>query len=102
MAAARCLYRFVSSLTFYGLNLNIGNLSGSVYVNFLLSGVMELVSYILCIVLLDRVGRRPLNSVLMLLAGVTCTATIFPVLYAPQCEYCMYSYCLPRSLRPSV
>ena len=89
----------MSSLTFYGLNLNIGNLSGSVYVNFLLSGVMELVSYILCIVLLDRVGRRPLNSALMLLAGITCTATIFPVLYASQCEYCVYSYHLPGVLR---
>ncbi|KAL8611301.1 hypothetical protein ACOMHN_013732 [Nucella lapillus] len=74
---------FVSSLTFYGLNLNIGSLSGSVYLNFLLSGVVEIVSYALCIVLLDRVGRRALNASLMLLAGVTCTATVFPVLYAP-------------------
>nr|KAG5711083.1 hypothetical protein BaRGS_004727 [Batillaria attramentaria] len=83
----RCFVIFyawmVSSLTFYGLNLNVGSLSGNVYVNFLLSGIMELVSYILCLCLLDRVGRRALNCGLMILAGVTCTATIFPVLYAP-------------------
>ncbi|XP_076469616.1 organic cation transporter protein-like [Babylonia areolata] len=70
---------FVSSLTFYGLNMNIGTLSGSVYLNFLLSGVVELVSYVLCIALLDRVGRRPLNAGLMLLAGVTCSATCHPL-----------------------
>ncbi|KAK7503284.1 hypothetical protein BaRGS_00005549 [Batillaria attramentaria] len=73
----------VSSLTFYGLNLNVGSLSGSVYVNFLLSGIMEFVSYILCLCLLNRVGRRALNCGLMIMAGVTCTATVFPVLYAP-------------------
>ncbi|KAK7503293.1 hypothetical protein BaRGS_00005558 [Batillaria attramentaria] len=86
----RCFVIFyawmVSSLTFYGLNLNVGSLSGNVYVNFLLSGIMELVSYILCLCLLDRVGRRALNCGLMILAGVTCTATIFPVLYAPPCK----------------
>lgn len=74
------------SLAFYGLGLNVGSLGGSVYINFLLSGLMELVSYVLCLGLLDRLGRRPLNCGLMVLAGLACTLTIFPVLYAPPCE----------------
>ncbi|KAK7106961.1 organic cation transporter protein-like isoform X2 [Littorina saxatilis] len=75
---------FVSSVVFYGLGLNVGSLGGSVYVNFLLSGVMELVSYVMCLCLLDRVGRRLLNSSLMLLAGLSCTLTIVTILYAPS------------------
>nr|KAG5711037.1 hypothetical protein BaRGS_013771 [Batillaria attramentaria] len=75
---------FVSSLAFYGLGLNVGKLSGSVYVNFLLSGVMETVAYILCLCLLDRLGRRLLNAGLMLLAGLTCTLTVLTLLYAPH------------------
>ncbi|KAK7107667.1 hypothetical protein V1264_015553 [Littorina saxatilis] len=72
----------VNSLTYYGLSWNVGTLGGSVYVNFLLSGVVELVSFVFCVLLLDRIGRRPLNCGLMMVAGVTCTATVFPVLYA--------------------
>ena len=79
-------HRFVSSLAYYGLGLSVGTLSGSVHVNFLLSGVMELAAYVLCICLLDRVGRRPLNSALMLLAGLACISTLFTTLYAPRCK----------------
>lgn len=79
--------RMVSSLAFYGLGLNVGSLGGSVYINFLLSGVMEFLAYVFCMCLVDRVGRRPLNCGLMLLAGVACTLTILPVLYASSCEW---------------
>ncbi|KAK7503265.1 hypothetical protein BaRGS_00005530 [Batillaria attramentaria] len=76
----------VSSLAYYGLSWNVGTLGGSVYVNFLLSGVVELVAIGFCVYALDRVGRRVLNCGLMMLAGVTCTATLFPVLFAPPCK----------------
>nr|KAG5711087.1 hypothetical protein BaRGS_004731 [Batillaria attramentaria] len=76
----------VSSLAYYGLSWNVGTLGGSVYVNFLLSGVVELVAIGFCVYALDRVGRRVLNCGLMMLAGVTCTATLFPVLFAPPSQ----------------
>ena len=78
---------FVSSLAFYGLGLNGGSLGGSIYVNFRLSGVMELFACVLCHGLLDCMGRRPLISALMLLAGLACTSTIFTTLYVPRCKW---------------
>ncbi|KAH9525167.1 hypothetical protein Btru_000522 [Bulinus truncatus] len=81
----RCLVIFanwlVASLVYYGLSLNVGNLSGDLYMNFFLSGVVELVSYIACLIFLDRAGRKLLQCVFMLTAGVACVCTLFPVLY---------------------
>ncbi|XP_070189986.1 organic cation transporter protein-like isoform X2 [Littorina saxatilis] len=74
---------FVTSTTYYGLSWNVGTLGGSVYVNLALSGAVELVSFVICILLLDRIGRRALCCGLLMIAGVTCTATLLPVLYAP-------------------
>ncbi|XP_076466870.1 organic cation transporter protein-like [Babylonia areolata] len=73
----------VNSLTYYGLSWGAGNLHGDLYVNFFLMGLVELLALVLCILLLDRVGRRPLNCGLMLVAGVTCTATLLPIHFAP-------------------
>ncbi|KAK7491562.1 hypothetical protein BaRGS_00017201, partial [Batillaria attramentaria] len=78
----RCVVIFYSCLAFYGLALNVGHLSGNIYLNFFLTGITELAVYGLCLGLLDRVGRRLLNSGLMLVAGVSCTLTVFTVLYA--------------------
>ncbi|KAL8579542.1 hypothetical protein ACOMHN_025495 [Nucella lapillus] len=81
----RCAILFfawmVNSLAYYGLNWSVSSLHGNIYVNFLLMAVMELLSYGLCLLLLDRVGRRPLNCGLMLLAGLTCISTFFPIRY---------------------
>ena len=87
-----CFRRTVCSLTYYGLSWNVGSLAGSVHVNIALSGVMEIVSFAVCILLLDRIGRRALCCGLLVLSGVTCTGTVFPVLFAPPCE-CQVSAC---------
>ncbi|KAH9503726.1 hypothetical protein Btru_067253 [Bulinus truncatus] len=71
----RCLVIFanwlVASLVYYGLSLNVGNLSGDLYMNFFLSGVIELVSYIACLIFLDKAGRKLLQCLFMLTAGVS-------------------------------
>ncbi|XP_046573280.1 organic cation transporter protein-like [Haliotis rubra] len=72
----------VSSLVYYGLTLNVSNLSGNIFVNFVLSALVEAVGYILSIFLLDRVGRRVLLCALMSLGGVACVLTVFPAIYA--------------------
>ncbi|XP_046582568.1 organic cation transporter protein-like [Haliotis rubra] len=73
--------RFVCSLGYFGLGLNVASLGGSVYVNSLIAGTTEFVSFIACLLLLDRTGRKSLHCVCMILGGICCTATILPVLY---------------------
>ncbi|KAL8606762.1 hypothetical protein ACOMHN_049591 [Nucella lapillus] len=84
----RCLMIFfnwmVMSKVYYGLGLNVGSLSGNLFLNFLFGAVAETLSYIFCLVLLYRVGRRPLHCFSMLLGGGACVATIFPVLYGSK------------------
>ncbi|XP_060068379.1 organic cation transporter protein-like [Ylistrum balloti] len=74
----------VVSMVYYGLSLNTGNLGGDFYVNFLLSGLVEFPAYTLCLVLLDRVGRRILHAACMIVGGIACIVTLFPMLYADE------------------
>ncbi|XP_069134928.1 organic cation transporter protein-like [Argopecten irradians] len=74
----------VVSMVYYGLSLNTGNLGGDFYVNFLLSGLVEFPAYTLCLVLLDRVGRRLLHAACMILGGIACIVTLFPMIYADE------------------
>ncbi|ESO88972.1 hypothetical protein LOTGIDRAFT_106739 [Lottia gigantea] len=74
----------VCSLTFYGLSLNAGSLSGSVHLNFFLLSVIEIPAYIICIVLLDRIGRRFLQCGSLLLSGTCLLLSVFTVLYTDK------------------
>nr|KAG5711195.1 hypothetical protein BaRGS_004839 [Batillaria attramentaria] len=69
----------VVNMTYYGLSLNVANLSGSIRVNFLLSSLVELTGYCGAWVLLDRLGRKRLHCACMTLAGVALLATILTV-----------------------
>ncbi|XP_062580306.1 organic cation transporter protein-like [Saccostrea cucullata] len=69
----------VVSMTYYGLSLNTGNLGGDFYVNFLISGVVEFPAYALCLILLDRWGRKKCHCTSMLLGGIACLCTIFTI-----------------------
>ncbi|XP_046328503.2 organic cation transporter protein-like [Haliotis rufescens] len=72
----------VVSMVYYGLSLNTDNLgAGSLYVNFLISGLVEFPAYTICILLLGRVGRKALHCGSMILGGVSCLLTTFTVLY---------------------
>ncbi|XP_059154041.1 organic cation transporter protein-like isoform X2 [Physella acuta] len=71
----------VCSMVYYGLNLNAGNLSGNLYLNFFLLTLVELLSYVVTLPLLDVVGRRLLQCCFMLISGVACISTLFPVIY---------------------
>ncbi|XP_046583398.1 organic cation transporter protein-like [Haliotis rubra] len=72
---------FVVSMVYYGLGLNVQNLSGDIYLNFTIANIMETVAYVLCIILLDRTGRKNLHCGSMMLGGVACLLTMFPVMY---------------------
>ena len=74
-------------MVYYGLGLNVGNLNGDIYVNFVINSSMEVAAYIACLLLLNRIGRKPLHAGTMILGGVACLSTIFTVLYADKCTY---------------
>jgi len=62
--------RFVCSFVFYGLSLSATSLGGNDYLDFFISGAVEVPAYLLCLVTLSRYGRlRPLVASLIL-AGV--------------------------------
>ncbi|XP_066974769.1 organic cation transporter protein-like isoform X1 [Macrobrachium rosenbergii] len=68
---------FVNSGVYYGLSLNTGNLGGNDYLNFIISGAVELPAHAITILILDRVGRRlPLCSFLVL-GGIALLSTMF-------------------------
>lgn len=68
---------FVNSGVYYGLSLNTGNLGGNAYLNFVISGAVELPAHALTIFLLDRVGRRLPLCIYMILGGIALLCTMF-------------------------
>lgn len=74
----------VVSMVYYGLSLNTGNLAGDFYLNFAISGLIEFPADTLCILLLDRVGRKLLHCISMVVGGVACICTIFTTIYGGQ------------------
>ena len=74
-------------MVYYGLGLNVGNLDGDIYINFAINTSMEVAAYILCLLVLERVGCQPLHEGTMVLGGVACLCTIFTVIYADECKH---------------
>ncbi|KAH9525172.1 hypothetical protein Btru_000528, partial [Bulinus truncatus] len=84
----RCIAIFVNwcvaSMVYYGLSLNVGSLTGDLFLNFFLYGVVECMAYVICLMFLDTAGRRLLQCLSMLLAGLACALTLFPVMYGSE------------------
>ncbi|KAK3734882.1 hypothetical protein RRG08_038908 [Elysia crispata] len=76
----------VASMVYYGLSLNAEALSGDIYLNFFLLALVELASYVVCLAFLDMAGRKFLQCSSMVLGGVACVATLFPVIYGGKGE----------------
>ncbi|KAK7497693.1 hypothetical protein BaRGS_00011088 [Batillaria attramentaria] len=76
---------FAVTLGYYGLALNIGSLSGNIFLNvFISSGVLELVSYLLCPVSAGQTGS-PMAQLGPHAAGwARCTLTILHGAIRPQ------------------
>ena len=73
-----CFNWIVTNICYYGLILNSVNLAGTnIYANFSLSAAIEIPSYIFTVLVIDRVGRKPLLIFCQLLAGVTCIVAGF-------------------------
>ncbi|XP_014275934.1 organic cation transporter protein isoform X1 [Halyomorpha halys] len=66
---------FVSSGTYYGLSWNTSNLGGNEYINFVISGTVEVPAYTILIFTLDRWGRKAILCGSMIIAGICLLAT---------------------------
>ncbi|KAI5731925.1 hypothetical protein M8J77_018485 [Diaphorina citri] len=64
-----CLSWFANSLGYYGLSLSTGKMSGDPYVLLFIMALVELPSYTVVILFLDKTGRRCILSTFMILGG---------------------------------
>ncbi|CAH1778274.1 unnamed protein product [Owenia fusiformis] len=68
---------FVNAFVYYGLAFNTSNLGGSPYINFFISGCVEIPAYTVSVLLLDRVGRKRLLIAFMIMGGLACIISAF-------------------------
>ena len=68
-------------MSYYGLSLNSGTLGGDLYVNFMLGGLVEFPAYTVCFAC-NKLGRKSLHIVGMMIGGLACLGTVFVDLYA--------------------
>lgn len=76
-AFVMCLLWFVNSLVYYGLSLNTSAIAGDRYINFFLSGLVEVPAYITCIFVLQRYGRRWSVLTFHIISGIALIVTTF-------------------------
>ncbi|KAJ1519978.1 hypothetical protein ONE63_004210 [Megalurothrips usitatus] len=75
MRFINCAYCWMANtFVYYGLSLNAVTLSGDEYVNFILSGLVEVPANLLAFWLQDRAGRRLSQAGTLVVAGASCLA----------------------------
>ncbi|XP_030053922.1 solute carrier family 22 member 3 [Microcaecilia unicolor] len=68
---------FTSAIVYQGLIMRLGIVSGSLYIDFFISAIVELPAAILILLTIDRIGRRLPFALSNLGAGVACLITAF-------------------------
>ena len=67
---------FAISFVYYGLTLNSGNLGGTIMINFLLNGLVEIPAYTFGMYVLLYLGRKIPFSGMMLVGGIALLFTM--------------------------
>lgn len=62
---------FVAEVVYFSLTLNVADLGGSLYINYIISGLSELVSIAFCAILLAYLSRRTCLSLLLLASTIS-------------------------------
>ncbi|GAB0089512.1 solute carrier family 22 member 3 [Sergentomyia squamirostris] len=62
---------------FYGMSMNSVSVAGDKYVNFIMTCLIEIPGAAICCLLLDRIGRRLVLCISLLLSGAACIIFIF-------------------------
>lgn len=70
-------HRFTSAVVYQGLIMRLGILGGNVYVDFLISGIVELPAAFLILLTIERIGRRLPFATANIVAGAACLITAF-------------------------
>ena len=73
-------------MAYYGVILNVGNLGGDFYVNLLLITLVEYPAKFFTIAVVNKFGRKKLYIAYMLLGGIACILTIYPVMRKDECK----------------
>ncbi|KAJ8270709.1 hypothetical protein GJAV_G00118340 [Gymnothorax javanicus] len=68
---------FTSAVVYQGLIMRLGILGGNVYIDFLISGVVEFPAALLIIFTIERVGRRIPFATANIVSGAACLITAF-------------------------
>lgn len=67
----------VITLGYYGISMNTGNLGSDIFVSLTLISLIEIPSYVVCIFIMDHLGRKPTLSISLFLTGIACIAAGF-------------------------
>ncbi|KFQ26539.1 Solute carrier family 22 member 3 [Mesitornis unicolor] len=68
---------FTSALIYQGLVMRLGIVGGNLYIDFFISGAVELPAALLILVTIDRIGRRLPFGISNIVAGIACLITAF-------------------------
>ncbi|NXL41648.1 S22A3 protein, partial [Podilymbus podiceps] len=68
---------FTSALIYQGLVMRLGIVGGNLYLDFFISGAVELPAAFLILVTIDRIGRRLPFAISNIVAGIACFITAF-------------------------
>ncbi|XP_008572826.1 PREDICTED: solute carrier family 22 member 3 [Galeopterus variegatus] len=68
---------FTSAVVYQGLVMRLGIIGGNLYIDFFISGVVELPGALLILLTIERVGRRLPFAASNIVAGVACLVTAF-------------------------
>ncbi|KAK3776071.1 hypothetical protein RRG08_046738 [Elysia crispata] len=71
--------RFALDLTYYGISLNIGHLSGNLYLNYTLSSAVETLASLCILFLIFRLGRKPLYGGSMVVGATGFLLSALPI-----------------------
>ena len=70
-------------MAYYGLSFLTEDLGSDPYLAFFISGAVEIPAYIICLLLLNRIGRKWLTSIFMVIGG----AALLCALPVPNGKY---------------
>ena len=62
----------IVTLGYYGITFSMANLSDDFFADFIVSSLVEIPGYIIVLLLVDVIGRRPLFPSFLLLNGASC------------------------------
>ena len=68
-------------MVYYGLALNSGDLGGDLFLNFFLQTIMDIPGRLAVLLLVDRIGRKPIQVGSMVIGGIACLSTIFTIIF---------------------